>query len=409
MTYQQTHPWIKFELNTHKFPARLWISLGEARSKCEHLAGVPLKPAIAKQVHQVYLAKGVHATAAIEGNTLNEAQVLDRIEGKGTLPKSQEYLGKEIDNILKAANGILAQIEKKGPSPITLSEIKEYNRVALSSLELDDHIVPGEFRHIDVGVMDYKGAPWQECNDLMEKLCEWLNSQSFKYENDDAIIFGIIKSIVSHVYIAWIHPFGDGNGRTARLLEVRFLMEAGVPSAAIHLLSNHYNKTRSEYYRKLSETSKSGGDLTSFFQYAVNGFVDLLREQLRIVKFQQWGIAWESYVYEIFRNKSTATPRRQQKLILALGDKGIIVPRAELRRLTPEIAELYANKTTKTLSRDLNVLKEQKLITISVQGVRANKEIILAFLPRAKLGDVESKLKEAGLLTAEGGQLPLPV
>jgi Fic family protein len=49
----------------------------------------------------------------------------------------------------------------------------------------------------------------------------------------ERIVIGVIKSIIAHLYLAWIHPFGDGNGRTARLLEVRFLMEAGVPSAAI--------------------------------------------------------------------------------------------------------------------------------------------------------------------------------
>jgi Fic/DOC family len=39
----------------------------------------------------------------------------------------------------------------------------------------------------------------------------------------------LVKAILAHLYIAWIHPFGDGNGRAARLMELRILLEAGVP------------------------------------------------------------------------------------------------------------------------------------------------------------------------------------
>src|ERR1700730_5616991 len=84
MAHEKTHPWISFSLDTRKTPGITWVALGEARSKCEHLAGVPLMPNVAKLLHEVYLAKGVHATAAIEGNTLSERQVLRRIKGAGS-------------------------------------------------------------------------------------------------------------------------------------------------------------------------------------------------------------------------------------------------------------------------------------------------------------------------------------
>ncbi|MBI2713630.1 MAG: Fic family protein [Rhizobiales bacterium] len=405
-TYRRTHPWLTFALNTEKAPGRLWLALGEARSKCDHLAGIPLKPNIAMKLHEVYLAKGVHATAAIEGNTLNQQQVLERIEGKGQLPQSQEYLGKEIDNILDAANGIMDRVSKRGFTPITVDDIENYNATILRGLELEEYVEPGKTRKIDVGVMDYKAPAAAESDELLRRLCEWLNSTDFKPPNeDDSIVSGIIKAIVAHIYIAWIHPFGDGNGRTARLLEVRFLMEAGVPSAAVHLLSNHYNITRSDYYRRLSEASKNGGDLNNFFQYAVRGFVDQLRQQLRVVKYQQWELAWESYVYEKFGEKRTSTTRRQLALILALSEKNKPVARSELRRINPKVAELYAGKTSKTLSRDLNALRKRKLISVLPEGIRPNKEIILAFLPDARAGGLEAQLKESAALIDEAGQL----
>lgn len=404
--FDRTHPWISFDFGTQKTPGATWIALGEARSKCEHLAGVPLMPSVAKLLHEVFLAKGVHATAAIEGNTLSEGQVLQRIQGEKNLPNSQEYLGREIDNIVDAANRIINRIEKKGFSPITDADIKDYNQRVLKNLECEDHVKPGEYRDIDVGVMDYKAPQAKYCEGLVKRLCDWLNGPDFKPPTaDDTIVFGVIKAVVAHVYFAWIHPFGDGNGRTARLLEVRFLMEAGVPTAAVHLLSNHYNETRADYYRRLSETSKNGGDLNSFLHYAARGLVDQLRKQLRYVKFQQWGLAWESYVHEALGGKRTNSARRQLEFVLALSAKNQPVPKTGLRRLSPKLAELYAKKTPKTLSRDLNELIKLGLITVEGDKVRTNKEKILAFLPGARAEDHAAQVAESIKLTDEGQML----
>ena len=99
-SFERSHPWIQFSLDLRAAPAQLWIFLGEAASKCEHVAGVPLRPDTAERLHRLYLAKGLRATTAIEGNTLSEEEVLQHLEGKLNLPPSKEYLAKEIDNIL---------------------------------------------------------------------------------------------------------------------------------------------------------------------------------------------------------------------------------------------------------------------------------------------------------------------
>ena len=57
--------------------------LGEALSKCQHLAGVPLKPKAAEELSMVYLARGVQATTAIEGNTLSQREVEQIVERTG--------------------------------------------------------------------------------------------------------------------------------------------------------------------------------------------------------------------------------------------------------------------------------------------------------------------------------------
>lgn len=405
-TYERTHPWITFELDLERAPPRLWLALGEARSKCEHLAGVPLKPSMAKHLHEIYLAKGVHATTAIEGNTLNERQILDRISGKEVVPESQKYLEQEVDNIVELANEIMFSVEKHGASKITPDIIKHFNEGVLKNLELEDHVIPGEYRKCIIGVLDYIAPEPANCEYLVDRLCGWLNSKPFNETNEDSIITGIIKSIVAHVYFVWIHPFGDGNGRTARLMEVKFLMEAAVPSVAIHLLSDHYNKTRSEYYRQLSLASKTK-DLMGFLLYAVRGFVDQLREQLFAVRSQQWGVSWQNFIYEIYSGPKTVADNRQIELLLSLSMTDESVPRSQLRKLTPELAEMYAGKTSKTLTRDLNALENKGLIERTREGIRARKELILAFLPRFKKGEYEKHLERGKHMSKEEGELQL--
>jgi Fic family protein len=378
--YENSHPWLTFSLDLRRAPPRVWITLGEAQSKCRHLAGVPLKPETADELHRVYLARGLLATTAIEGNTLTEREVRDLIDGKLKLPPSRQYLADEIDNVLAACNGMLRDAKRGHRIPLSAKLIKEFDSLVLRGLNLDREVVPGEIRKHSVGVGSYRGAPAEDCDYLLDRLCEWLNSE-FKATQGDEIVVGLIKSIVAHVYLAWIHPFGDGNGRTARLLEFKFLLEAGVPSAAAHLLSNHYNLTRSEYYRQLDRTSKSNGDLLPFIEYAVVGFVDQIREQIEKVQAQQFAVAWINYVHEKFGSQKSPSDRRQRDVVLAMATREGFIKASDIKQLDAQIAAQYANKTPKTVSRDLNRLKKLRLVEVTAEGYRANTRIMRAFLP----------------------------
>lgn len=378
-TYERTHPWINFDLPTSRFGARLWMLLGEAQSKCQHIAGVPLRPDTADQLYRLYLVKGVMATTAIEGNTLSEDEVQKRMEGKLELPPSREYLGQEVDNIQLACSDIIHETSNNTSWNIIPEMIKKYNKAVLTKLDLDDHVQPGEIRNVSVGVARYRGAPPEDCEYLLARLCEWMNHDSFK-SKETLIVNGLLRAIMTHLYIAWIHPFGDGNGRTARLLELYILIVSGAPLPAVHLLSNHYNLTRQEYYRQLQRASESR-DVIPFITYAVQGFVDGLKEQLAYIRDQQWDIIWRNYVHELFRDKNTKADIRRKRLVLDLGQRRDFVPVGSLKEISPRVSGEYANKTAKTITRDLRELSEMNLITKTRNGVRANRELILAFLP----------------------------
>jgi len=381
-TYEKTHPWLDFALDVRELYYTTWMLLGEAVSKSEHIAGVPLEPDSAKKLHAVYLAKGVLATTAIEGNTLTEDEVREHLEGRLQLPPSRQYLAQEIDNIVAACNDIGNGVIRGDFGPITVDEIRGYNRLVLKELPLQEDVVPGELRSHSVMVGQYRGAPPEDCDFLLGKFCDWLNGLALPNGLEQP--YSVLAAIAAHLYFVWIHPFGDGNGRTARLIEFRFLLQAGFPTPAAHLLSNFYNLTRTEYYRQLDRASRSGGKMDGFVAYAIRGLVDQLKEQLEVIRGMQWDTTWRNYVYERF-GKGSPTHLRRRRLVLELSkvsdDRGWVT-RADIPDISATLAREYSSKTTKTLSRDINAVAHMGLVECVGRKVRAKKGLILAFLPR---------------------------
>ena len=174
--YQRTHPWITFRLDLTKAPWTFWNHVGEAHSKCRHLAKTPLPPELARKMERVYLAKGALASAAIEGNSLSEEQAVAAVDGTLEVPQSQEYLQQELENLIAAIAEIETEIHSGVPFDVTPARLRELNKQVLKDLEVEDHVIPGEFRTKGVAVGTvYRGAPAQDCEFLVEAMCNWLN------------------------------------------------------------------------------------------------------------------------------------------------------------------------------------------------------------------------------------------
>ncbi|MBN2385316.1 Fic family protein [bacterium] len=378
--FYKTHPWITFEVDLRKGNHQIWLLLGEAQSKCENISGIPISPKFQLFLSQVYLAKGALATTAIEGNTLTEDEVIKHLEKKLELPPSKEYLKVEIDNVVTACN-LIGNLTLKGRSnELIPDEIKKYNKLLLEGLPLYQEVIPGELRTYNVTAGRYLGAPAEDCEYLLTEYCDWINA--FPCEEGYELAYGIIKAIIAHIYFAWIHPFGDGNGRTARLIEFQILLTAGVPTTAAHLLSNHYNQTRTEYYRYLDGASRSGGNIFPFVEYALHGYVDQLREQMEYVKNHQLYVHWYNYIHETFRDNFSVVSRRMKHLIQDITKATGGVKLSEIRHVSARIAEDYAGKTEKTIHRDVKKLEDMDLLIKEKNTVWANVQKMRAFLPR---------------------------
>lgn len=380
--YLRSHPWLTFSFDTRTFSHEIWMLLGAAQSKCKHIQGVPLDNDHAKELYTVYLAKGALATTAIEGNTLSEEEVRNIVENKSTVPPSRQYLEQEVKNILNAYERI-ANSHIDGNSPeLTVDEICDYNRLVLRELKLRDDVIPGTIRNGSVVVGRYRGAPAQDCHYLLDRLCSVLN-RNFTLGDRWEYATGLLKAIISHIYIAWIHPFGDGNGRTARLVEVKFCAASGIPKPACQILSNFYNKTRTEYYRQLDIASKTK-DINGFILYALSGLVDMLDEQIAIIRSYQMQSAWENLVHKVIKGV-TPTAQRRRWIALDLYSHEDGFQKTKLKEISTRVAMSYVRATSRMITRDINALKEVGLVLYQDKKVYANRERILAWLPPRRI------------------------
>src|SRR5262249_15835570 len=118
---------------------------------------------------------------------------------------------------------------------------------------------------------------------------------------------------------------------------------------------------------------------------------------------QQVETTWINYVHEKFQDRSSAS-RRQRMLVLAISAQKQPVQRSTMTKLTPEIAEEYATKTSRTLIRDLHALLQMELLILSKGRYSPNMSEILAFLPtrRAQNRDDNNEVEPA--VTQDGKQ-----
>lgn len=339
------------------------VELGQCSAIIVAIANVPITPEQHARLLSISLTKGARATTAIEGNTLTEEEVEAIQEGNSALPPSKQYQEKEVRNILDAFNSIFDAVAFDGKEELLTPDLlRSFHREI--GKELGEHFdaIPGRFREDQRIVGTYRCPDFRDVPHLVNRLCEWLEDE-FHFKRGQNFVEAVIEAIVSHVYIEWIHPFGDGNGRTGRLVEFYFLLRAGTPDIASHILSNHYNDTRPEYYRQLERASKSQ-DLSEFISYAVQGLRDGLLKTLETVQLAQFETAWREYVYDTFKARRVQHREvfnRQRDLALAMPlNEWVALNR--LPFLTIDLARAYAQLSPRTLLRDIETLKEMGLV-----------------------------------------------
>jgi len=363
------------------------LLLGQCEAYIEAIKNTPILPHHYKALMNVALLKGAQATTAIEGNTLTEEEIQKIMDGQ-KLPPSKEYQQIEIKNILAALNGLLSEIvDDKIDHLVTIGLLKRFHK--LVGKDLGEHFaaIPGQLRNSDVIVGRYRCPDYRDVEELLNIMCEWLKREFSYGEREQSFSEIIIQAIVTHVYIEWIHPFGDGNGRTGRLIEFYLLLRGGNPDISSHILSNHYNQTRPEYYRQL-EKSTDAKDLTAFIEYALLGFRDGLRQTLEVIQKSQFENTWQKLIYDKFdevrqhmksdKFKRLRTMALEAKTVKTFDAKGAT-------EMSVHIAKLYAGIPVKTVQRDLEKLVELELFSKTEDKYMTNTDVLRSMVARRKL------------------------
>ena len=380
------YPHLKFKRNWD-LTVKSRHLLGECEAYVKAINNTPILPHHYQQLMSIALMKGAQATTAIEGNTLSEEEI-QKIMNNQKLAPSKEYQAVEVKNILDALNQLLSEAVTSGVDQlITIDLLLRFHKMVGQNLGDYFAALPGKLRNSDVVVGTYRCPDYRDVQPLLEQLCSWLKDE-FKYKQEEQSFSEIvIQAIVTHIYIEWIHPFGDGNGRTGRLVEFYILLRGCNPDIASHILSNYYNLTRTAYYYQI-EKATTTANLTEFIEYALLGFRDGLVQTLDIVQKSQFQNTWQKLIYdkfdEIRRNSREEMFKRQRTLALELPfDTEFKL--FQVSGLSIPLAKQYAGITEKTIQRDIEKLIELELVRKTQGSYIANTDILRSMIAKRRL------------------------
>ena len=205
--------------------------------------------------------KSIHSSLAIEANSLSINQVKDIIDGKVVIgPKN------EIQEVQNAYNAYLKMNEV---NPFSIKDLKKIHGI-LTYLILEDS---GNFRNGGEGVFDENGncifvcPPPEQVDILMNQLFNWM-----KTKKDE--IHPLILSSIFHYEFVFIHPFKDGNGRTARLWQ-NVILSNWEPLFEYVPIESEIKKYQEEYY-KVIQKCNTNGDSTEFIEFMLKMIDEVL-------------------------------------------------------------------------------------------------------------------------------------
>ena len=271
--------------------------------------------------------KSIHSSLAIENNQLSLFDVEDVINGKIVIGEQKDI--QEVKNAYEAYE----QIDKV--DPYSLDDLKKVQGILTFLLEKD----AGKFRNHGEAVYDgdikiFVAPPHKLVPSLMENLFEWMD------KNKD-IINPLILSSVFHYEFLFIHPFSDGNGRTARIWQTVILAHWEKIFAYLPIESM-IKKNQNKYYKIIDNCNKNGNS-TEFIEFMLKMINDTIDEVIISKQIKQ--------NEEISLSKSEIEVIKCIKRNKLIGAKEII-----------KETELSDSTVRRTLK---NLLKKEKIVSES--------------------------------------------
>lgn len=289
-------PW-QPKYNYSELIVKALMEIERAKAVIDH---VTLPPAIENELRHRTRVRSSHFSTFIEGNRLTLSEVAEVLEGQAAGPQNRERDVLEVRNYWNA----LLKVEKWAASktPLTEKSIRQLHAI----LEKGKRAKPTPYRDGQNAVRDsitrdivYMPPEAEDVPILMAEMIAWINKAE-----KESIPVPIIAALV-HYQLVTIHPFWDGNGRTARLLATFILHRRCYGINGFFSLEEHHARDLTGYYDSLMVhpnhnyyMGRADASLNKWLEYFLNTlayvFTEAKNEALQLLKKEQDEPAWLS-------------------------------------------------------------------------------------------------------------------
>ena len=255
--YIRPQQWIRFDA------AAIMEPLIAAKTAAGILGGLPYLPQWIAQVHEEQLRLEAVGTSRIEGAEFTQREQDEALAPGATTRDDLTHSQRQ----LRAAEAAYRWLRSQpADRPVNDEFMRDVHRRFVTGCD-DDNCEPGALRpagwNVTFGTPQCRGVEGgDDCRSAFDALCDAVSGEFRQHDR-------IIQAMALHYHIGAMHPFGDGNGRTARALEAFMLRQGGVNGLVMVSLSNYYYEHKEEYLAALSASRQTEHDLTPFLRFAL--------------------------------------------------------------------------------------------------------------------------------------------
>lgn len=226
----------------------------------------PLIPEWEVSLRKDAIIRSAHSSTAIEGNPLTLEEVSALAQGREVMARRKDRA--EVLNYLEALDKIPSFASHK---PFTLADLLEIHKVVTRDT-LEDPSYEGILRPVQVIIgnpvtreVTFRPPDTEEVPGLIEDFLEWFNSSEID------TLDPVVAAGLTHYELVRIHPFVDGNGRTARIMATMLLYKRGFDLKRFFALDDYYDHDRNSYYTALQTVDPETLNVTEWLEYFTEG------------------------------------------------------------------------------------------------------------------------------------------
>ena len=303
------------------------------------------------------IIRSAHSSTAIEGNRLSLDQVSDLAHGREVMATRKDK--QEVLNYLTVLESIDKLTDGKSITKKNILDI--HKMITQETLENPSDCGVFRTRYVVVGnrltgEVIFRPPSNEEVPQLVQELVEWL------YSSEAKALDSVIEAGIAHYEFVRIHPFVDGNGRTARVLATLILYLRGFDAKQFFCLDDYYDSDRQSYYSALQSVDKNTLDLTEWLDYFVEGVkVSIGAVKERVVRLS-------SERLRKTRRGQIALTEKQMRIVEFINQNGRITNRnvREMFKISPQAAhqgilKLVKLDVIKAVGKGRNLFYQLKL------------------------------------------------